>query len=809
MRGTPPDPGEVVSLDDLAARLQELRQWAGVSYRELHRRVLRDRERRGIPERPSFDSVHRCLQSGRRRLDQELVVDIAGALLGDRELAQSWRQACRVASGSATAAGLVTVTDLPTDLPRFVGRNRELEQLRETIRRSWGQSPTVLAIRGMGGVGKTSLAARLGRTVAMRFHARAFAVDLRGYDASLPPADPSAVLDGLLRGLGVTGREIAGLDRDGRTTLFRRLVRDRPLVLLLDNAATTDQLLPLLPDSATSLALITGRDALDVPYATAVDLRPMEVGEAVELLGERSGSEVTADPAVATQLVELVGHLPLAIDLLGSRIASTPDWTLADHVERLREAGESRHLDDAVDAALRLSYESLASDQRRLLRLLALHPGREFDAYAVAALVDTDLPTATAGLDDLVASSLLLAPQPCRYRLHDLVRTFAAGRVREEDPASRRREAERRLLVAYAHTAVLAARLHAPETRSWLLPGDSVTPSPELPDAATATTWLESEAANLLAAAWDGIENGWPQLAADIGLATYWYLYVSGRTSPADELLQRVAGSTDGLTQAGALTAVTIMAIGENRFADAEGPARGALELYLQVGDAGQQSAALNNLGIILYETGRTPQACQAWEESVRLAEQAGDLARQLRPVDRLGRVQEDLGDLSEAISYYRRAEQLAAELGDPIRRVQTGIHVAGLLQELGQNAEAIAASDELLGLARTAGYVEGEVYVLATIAAAQSTLGEFGSAIQLQRQALILARDRGLELAELQVLMDSGDTLVAAGRQDAAGALLRDAVTLAERLGQPAVVAEATRLLALSPTGGSATTAG
>ncbi|WP_188895605.1 ATP-binding protein [Microlunatus endophyticus] len=798
LRGEAPDPGDVVSMDDLAARLQELRLWAGVSYRELHRRVLRSRQERTVPERPSFDSVHRCLQPGRRRVDQELVVDIAGVLLGDREAAGRWRQACRVASGSQTPAGLIAVTDLPTDLPRFVGRSRELEGLRSAIRESWGRRPTVLGIRGMGGVGKTSLATRLGRGVAMRVHARAFAVDLRGYDPALPPVDPVAVLDGLLRAFGLAGSQIAGLDLGGRTRSFRRLVRDQPLVLLLDNAADADQLLPLLPESATGLVLITSRNRFDLPGATTLDLAPMDAGDAVELLGERGGSErVSADPKAAQQLVELAGHLPLAIDLLGSRIASDGGWTLADHIERLREATESSRLDDAVDAALGLSYQALDSDRRRLLRLLALHPGREFDAYAAAALADTEPATAIAGLDGLVAHSLLLSPRPERYRLHDLVRTYVAGRVREEDPASRRRDAQRRLFGMYAHAAVRAARMHAPEARAWLRSGESTgAATPEPADAVSATAWFETEASNLLAAAWLAVEQGWSELAAEIAMATYWYLYVSGRTPIADQLLHRVVEQTSDLTRADVLTAIAIMAIGDSRYADAERLAREALGLYQQLGDAGQQSAALNNLGIIAYWTGRTSEATRWYEQSLELAEKAGDPGRQLRPIDGLGRIQEDLGNLQQASVHYRRANELAAELGDPVRQVQMGIHLADLLQELGSNAEAIANSMSLLELARSVGYVEGEIYVLATIGAARTALADYLGATAVQAQALDLARNRGLKMAELQVLVDSGTTLLAAGRPDEAQQRLEAARELADELGQRAFAEDAARLL-------------
>jgi len=200
--GAPPAPDAARSYDELAARLRALRAWSGMSYRALHRAVVRSRRDRRIAELPAFDTVHRCLQPGRTRVDVELVVDVAASLLGDRESAAIWRQACQVVARTVSEASLVTVSEVPPDQTGFTGRQAELAILLEAASRPGG---AVIAITGMGGVGKTRLAVHAAHRLAAagRSFDIGLSVDLRGYDTERPPADPAAVLDGFLRRLGV------------------------------------------------------------------------------------------------------------------------------------------------------------------------------------------------------------------------------------------------------------------------------------------------------------------------------------------------------------------------------------------------------------------------------------------------------------------------------------------------------------------------------------------------------------------------------------------------------------------------------
>jgi len=204
--GPPPEPYGVGTVHELTERLQSLRAWAGLSYRAIHHEVVRSRRARGVVEQPVLNTVYRCLQPGRARLDVELVVDIARTLLGDPAGAEAWRYACQVIAGRASAAGVVDVFDtLPQDLTQFIGRRRELKMITEWV--DEGVTGMVIsAITGMTGIGKTRLAVHAAHVLARRsLFDQVLAVNLRGFDPTRPPADPAAVLAGFLRRLGVTG----------------------------------------------------------------------------------------------------------------------------------------------------------------------------------------------------------------------------------------------------------------------------------------------------------------------------------------------------------------------------------------------------------------------------------------------------------------------------------------------------------------------------------------------------------------------------------------------------------------------------
>ena len=363
--GEPPDPAGVSTFDELSARLRQLREWAGnPSYATIRRRVVAARAARGLPkseQEPGRTTVYECFQPGRRRLDVELVADIVHVLLGDEARIGQWRQACQVVLGRASRASIVTAAGvLPGDLAEFTGRNDELNRVVGLADRDNASAGALICvIKGMPGVGKTQLAIHAGHILLQRGHLTdvQLFVNLRGYDPDQPSADPAAVLDSFLRILGFPGNQIQRLDLAGRTAKYRELLAGKQALVVLDNAASEDQVRPLFSLSRTCLHLVTSRRELsDLENATQIPLEVFNHDEALDFLRGMVGADrIETEPEDAARIVELCGRLPYDLAVTAGDVRRRVAWSLADHVERL----ESFPRDEAIRPAFAASYESL------------------------------------------------------------------------------------------------------------------------------------------------------------------------------------------------------------------------------------------------------------------------------------------------------------------------------------------------------------------------------------------------------------------------------------------------------------------
>ncbi len=489
-----PDPGQATTLDEFAACLRLLKAWAGnPSFETITGRVN--------AHRPPGDAVGKttvvdCFRTGRRRLDTELVVAVVTALHADVGYVTQWRQALRVVSGESRAAAQVRVQDqLPADPPGFSGRAALLGRLRQTARRArtTGDRAVVAVLSGMAGVGKTQLAVHAGHLLAAEQpFSRVLFVNLRGFhpDPAQPPAEPAAVLDGFLRLLGMPGQHVPH-PLEARAAAFRaRLAGTRSLVVL-DNAATEQQVLPMLPDAPGCVALVTSRRRLELPGAEHHPVDLFTPAEAVRFLAEAvPGVPAGSDPQAAARIARRCGHLPLALGLVAGHMRVRPEWTLTDHADWLDERHGARRLDSGVQLALAMSYRNLPPAERDLLRLLAQHPGQDLDAHAAAALAGIGPEQAAAQLHELGADNLLQPAGPGRWALHDLVRAYAAGRAADEDRRADRHAALTRLFDYYLTAATAAMNSRDP------------------------AAWLDAERPNLVAVVAYAAANGWAGHAA-------------------------------------------------------------------------------------------------------------------------------------------------------------------------------------------------------------------------------------------------------------------------------------------------------
>jgi hypothetical protein len=331
------------------------------------------------------------------------------------------------------------VSSLPADTAAFTGRAQQVGRIRDAAIAAAGAGRVVAihAIDGMPGVGKTTLAIHVGHQIADKFPDRQLFVDLHAHTPGQLPADPADVLAMLLAADSVDPRYLPE-SLDGRAAMWRDRMAGKRVLLILDNAASSEQVAPLLPGAAGCLVLVTSRRYLgDLPSALVpvpLDvLPPAEAGAMFISLAACGGSE----RAKVAEMVTLCGYLPLAISLLASVFSRHQSWTMGHLITQTRARlltvnAENRN-NRNVAAAFELSYQYLTARQQRFFRHLGLHPGDDIERYAAAALTGMQLEEAADLLDELHGDRLLNEPAPGRYRMHNLIHQYARALAAADD----------------------------------------------------------------------------------------------------------------------------------------------------------------------------------------------------------------------------------------------------------------------------------------------------------------------------------------------------------------------------------------
>jgi DNA-binding SARP family transcriptional activator len=423
--------------------------------------------------------------------------------------------------------------ELPAGVAQFTGRTKELAALSALLDTSGDQKPgtvVISAIGGTAGVGKTALAVHWAHQAAGGFPDGQLYVNLRGYDLGQPVTSADA-LAGFLRSLGLASEDIPAAEAD-RAVRYRSLLAGRRMLVVLDNAGSAEQVRALLPGEPACAVLVTSRDALsglvarDGARRLDLDLLPLQ--DAVSLLRTLIGAQVDAEPDAAAELASQCCGLPLALRVAAELAASCPAGSLASlaseladlrtRLDRLAAGGDPR---SDVRAVFSWSYRHLDADDARVFQLLGLHPGPDFEPFAVAALTGTTVQQARRSLDVLARAHLFHRASPGRYAMHDLLRGYARELTATQDTGREQRAALARLFDHYLYTAAAATDTLYPSARH-RRPGFPVIPAdrsgPPVADAVSARAWLDAERPNLVAAVVCAAALGWPRLAG--GLAS-------------------------------------------------------------------------------------------------------------------------------------------------------------------------------------------------------------------------------------------------------------------------------------------------
>ena len=395
---------------------------------------------------------------------------------------------------------------VPRQLPAaprwLVGRDRESAALTRAV--AGGGTVPVCAIGGPAGVGKTALALRWAHDHLARFPDGQVYVDLRGFDPSGAPMTPETAVRRLLGALGADPAALP-MDEDGLVAHYRSLVAGKRLLVVLDNARDAAQVEPLLPGSETCTVLVTGRHrlaGLGVRGARLVDLDLLSEADARDLLARHIGPGPVADEAgAAADLVRWCAGLPLAVGIVAARATARPGFSLDVLAKECRDTSARLDALDAGDMTANLravfswSYTALDPAAAEVFRLLGISPGPDIALPSAAALTGLDGRRARSILRTLVGAHLLREPVPGRYRMHDLIRLYAAELVDGEA----RGAALDRLTDFQLRTARSAAQLLRPEHPVIELTTAAGCTPPEFEHRAAATAWFEAEHAGLLA----------------------------------------------------------------------------------------------------------------------------------------------------------------------------------------------------------------------------------------------------------------------------------------------------------------------
>ncbi|MCO8272681.1 DUF3856 domain-containing protein [Actinoplanes sp. TRM 88003] len=712
-------------MDELAATLRALKTWAGdPTFDTITTRVNARRPSTGR------GTIADCFRDGRRRINADLLLAVVAALHDDADYLARWRRSIRVTLAEKQAAAQVRVSArLPDEADPFVGRERQLAAL--------DRATGVCVITGMAGVGKTRLAVHAGHR---RTRGTSLFVDLRGFhpDEAQPPADPAAVLDGFLRALGVPARQIQH-DLAARSALFREQIAGREALVILDNAADEEQVRPLLcPDALT--VVTSRRDLADLAPTTRVDLDVLSSAEAARLLGNDTSDDLE-------RVARRCGYLPLALTIVAGQMAATPDWTVADHADRLDERHRNFHLDDGVQLALHLSDQGLPLARRTLLRRLAGHPGQDFDTYAAAAVLDDDLDATAEHLRRLTAEHLVQQPVPGRFALHDLVRAYAAERAGEDERPTDRRAAQTRLYdhYLYAASAAMDALHPAEKHRRPALPPARVL-LPDLDDPKAALQWLDTERSTLVAVCLASPPHAVP-LAATI------YTYLDNGGYPADAITVHTA----------------------------------AREAAVATSDPSGEAGALINLGVVFWQLGRNAEARDRMTESLTLFRTLGDARGEARALGNLGVVYNAFRDHAASADHHAQALAKFVEIGDQVGEANTLTNLGDVYVRMNRLTEAADHHRRALTLFRTLNHRGGEATALTNLGDADTRLGNLTEALDSLDRAVAIFGDLGERYGQTCALNGRAEALTAMNRRTEAITTYRLALDLARQIDDPA----------------------
>lgn len=703
---------------------------------------------------------------------------------------------------SADPSPLPRPRQLPAEVSAFVGRRREFELLQSWVRGGGGAGTAAggsVLIVGTAGVGKTSLAVGFAHRIRNDFPDGQLFVNLRGYDPG-PPLSSAAALERFLRALGVPLGAIP-VDLEERAELYRTLLADHRILIVLDNAATVGQVRPLLPGEPGCLVLVTTRGRLSGLSAREgthrISLGLLDQAEAVALVEETTAPYRDPDPPEqVSELVALCARLPLALRIVAERAAVRPHMPLRELISDLRResslwdalsAEDSADPDtDAVRSVFAWSYRALPPAAAKAFRRLGLHPGPEFGSGAAAAVVGDDLKRTRGLLDILVGGHLLEQVGPDRYQFHDLLRAYALSQVHSDESPEERALVLKRVIrwYLYGASAAVAATQTLIEPVA-VEPPEATLEIPSFDSTTLATEWYAAERANLIAAVRVAAESGFYALAWQISATLYpiqdAYGSLDDWIDTSSQGLESALAAGDLAGQASLLYSLGAALSGARELEQAEPRLAEAVRLFTELNDRNGLLRATNALGLVNLRRRRFDEAESMFIRCISLAEEGEHYAWRATALDNLGSAYDAMGGRpQEAAELSLEAlQQLRSIDADPRTLLDPLLTLARIARDVGDLAQAEAHVNEAAEIIGSGVVFRSLAFAVLLEQAVQALLhGRNDQAMETYFRCLAMAREIGDRTREALAQDGIGRVLQATNRAAEAVEFYRVAAT-------------------------------
>jgi tetratricopeptide (TPR) repeat protein len=689
----------------------------------------------------------------------------------------------------------VALAQLPAITAGFSGRQADLAMLADLLDPNKNTGPVLVsAVAGLAGVGKTTLAVHAGHAALQRgwYQGGVLFIDLHGYDDQ--PVEPGQALDAMLRALGVRAEHIPA-SPDERGALYRSVLADirYPVLVVADNASSEAQVQPLLPGTGPHKVLVTSRHTLAALEGPLVDVRVLDRDASVGLLdaalrlARPADDRIARDPEAATRLAVLCDGLPLALQIAAALLKADQSFgsdELADELqvehqrlERLRYNDGSGSDGLSVAAAFELSYRKLDEDDARLFRLLPVNTGPDISTASAAVLADRTIGEVREVLAGLARAHLVEAAPGAigRWRMHDLIRLYAA-RLSDGGVESDSREQARGRLLSYYATMTTAAVSY--------LVGTSGADQPDcFKGRNDALDWLDAERSNLVTAASVAVNRMDNRVAFDLCkmLVDFlsWRRYIDDWVSIATIGLRAARNLNDRDEEAAALDLQGLALQGARRFDEAARTHRGAATIFHETGNRRREGRAMYNLGMALEELRLFGEAVVAYQHDVEICRESGDLIGEGITLNALSISLREENRLDEAASASRDAIAIHQETGDRHRVGLALNNLAATLERMGLIDDGIAAGQEAVAILRETRdqYMQG--MALVTLGGLLQQAQRLGEGISASQDAIRIFEEIGDLNAEGSALSNLGSALLRMGRFDEAVAAYERAAAI------------------------------